>query len=173
MSAGATESINAALVVAADIDTSVLGDLVGDLGAFTEDEMGVHSSRLSELECEAVEVDEDTGRPNFKRATHCAGKIRSTQEFFRRGIHNGLSNKGLRNNSLRNNGLSDDIFDASGKTTRRGALARSFAAAASSSQQQAETLNSAKSSGEGENGLVFFVESHSHGAYRDYGGVNF
>jgi len=119
---------------------SLLRELVGDRGNYRGEEMEEDSgSELSELESseEEMEVEEEWegkghGRPNFERATTGAGQRQSTQDFFRRGG-------------------GDNIFDTPGKPVMGGALARSLAAAASSAQEvgMAETLNSAKSSGEG------------------------
>jgi len=77
MSAGVAESTDPAPVVAAGINTSLLRELVGDQGTYREEEMGEDSgSELSELESSVVggiEVEEETGRPKFRRAAHGAG----------------------------------------------------------------------------------------------------
>ena len=124
---------------AGPIGGSLLRELVGDTGGYREEEMVDNSgSELRELESSEVgmEVEEEWEgkghrRPNFKRATAGAGQQQSTQEFFRHG--------------------GDDIFDTPGKSVMGGALVRSLAAAASSTQEvgTVETWNSAKSSGEG------------------------
>jgi len=128
-------------VVAADIDTHLLRELVGDLGMFRGEEMEDNTgSELSELESSVVggmEVGEKTGQPNFLRAATGADRwVKSNQEFFRHGAR--LSAGGI------------NIFDTPGKTPMRGALAHSLSAATSSPQQvgTAETMYSAKGSGE-------------------------
>jgi len=134
-------------VVAANVDLSegsLLRELVGDTGSYTEEEMedagSEGSSGLSELWSEVAAEWEgrDRGRPNFTCAATGAGQQQSTQEFFRRGAQ--LSMGEL------------NMFDTPGKAPMRGALARSLSAAATSSPQQvgtAETLNLAKSAGGG------------------------
>ena len=66
-------------MVAADIDTPLLRELVGDQGIFGEEEMGDASSELSELSDIERDAKEEvgrkgTGRPNFIRAATGAGR---------------------------------------------------------------------------------------------------
>jgi len=142
MSGEATLPSGAAAMVAASAspsEGSLLRELGGDTGSYREAKMVEDSeSELSELESSVVgmEVEEEwqrkcCGRPNFKRATSGAGQQQSTQDFFRCG--------------------GNDIFDTPEKSAMGGALTLSLTAAASSSQEveMAETLNSAKSFGEG------------------------
>jgi len=150
MSGEATQSNEAAAVVAADIDISLARELVGDLGSYREEEMedagSEASSGLSEVESEKGMEGQwegkDNGRPNFKRAAPGAGREQSTQEFFRHG----------KGNTVRNE---EDIFATSGKQIMRGALAHSLTAATPSSGQQVEmalTLNSGEGSSKGVGG---------------------
>jgi len=139
----ATESTEAAPLVAKHIDAHLLAEQVGDQGTYREEEMddaesGAKSSDLSKLESETEEEQwegEDKGRPNYKRAAAGAGQLQSTQEFFRRG--NGHDN--------------DNFFATAGKHSMRGVLVRSLSVAASSPQQlgSALTPNSGSDSSEG------------------------
>jgi len=142
MSGGAIQPSKAASMVTASAgpsDGSLLRGLVGDRGDYRVEEMEEDSgSELSELESREgeMEVQEEwegkgCGRPNFKRATTGTRQQQSTQEFSWRG--------------------GDNIFYTPGKPVMGGALARSLTPAASSEQEggTVETLNSAKSSGEG------------------------
>jgi len=113
MSVGATEPTETAPVVAAEAgqsESSPLRELVGD----QEVEMGDGSGRkLSELESSVVggmEMEEELGRPKFRRAVPGAGQQQSTQNFFQRGNYHRLGN-GSRDN--------DDIFATPSKQTPR------------------------------------------------------
>jgi len=128
-------------------EDSLLRELVRDRGDYRGEQMEEDSGReLSELESSegGMEVEAEwkgkgCGRPNFKCATTGTRQQQSTQESFRRGAQ---LNMGELN-----------IFDSSGKTPMRGALACSLSAAAACSSPQeggtAQTLNLAKEGGEG------------------------
>jgi hypothetical protein len=152
MSGETTAPREAAPLVAAEAgqsESSLLRELVGDAGDYREEDMedagSEASSGLSELESGVGEEWEgkDRGRPNFRRAAPGAGQQQSTQEFFRRGNGGGTSGGRAHND--------DDVFATPRPSVMRGALARSLSAAASSPQQvgTAQTLNSAKTEGEG------------------------
>jgi len=98
MSGEATESTEAAPMVAANIDASLVRKLGETQGTYREEEVEESDggSELSELESSVaggMEVDQKTGRPNFPRAaTRADRRVESTQEFFRRGNRSGLGN---------------------------------------------------------------------------------
>jgi len=90
MSAEATGSTNSAPMVTDEVDSSPVRELVRDGKGYREVEMedagSEGSSGAEEEEAESECEGKGGGRPNFKRAARGAGKLQSTQEFFRRGV---------------------------------------------------------------------------------------